>query len=126
MIDWILVILFIGRYAISSLDDDQINTYVHEFVTNNSDWNWNLLSRIVLHLIMTRIQSIYSLEVNSGQDSVIQKDSQADTFTIKSDSWDEKKSYWMDIQKLQVPQRIRLFIWKVCHGRLLASSFILK
>ncbi|MCH79274.1 putative non-LTR retroelement reverse transcriptase [Trifolium medium] len=104
------------------------NWKVKDLVDTNGFWNLEILSTWLPHNIVSKLFSIVPPNNNSAADIRAWSGSADGDFNIASaytrlcqfsdEEWDVG---WLNIWKLQVPERVRSFIWLVRHDRLITN-----
>jgi ribonuclease HI len=100
-----------------------------DLVDNAGNWNWELFSSWMSDVLQQKIAAILPPMNEYGKDERIGVGGSKNSFSVASMYNNicgfhhmDDIPMWSLIWKLQVPERVRTFIWMVSHDRLLTSS----
>ncbi|CAL5198816.1 unnamed protein product [Lathyrus oleraceus] len=128
-----------GMKLISKLQNQNLKVdsqaTVDTMVTQNGDWNWNILSALIDNVTLEKIKVIPPHTLNSREaDMRIWSGTANGEFTIASmhqflappgsSRAFNNRIVWKSIRQLQVPERIRCFIWKLFHNGLTTNKYL--
>ncbi|MCH79377.1 putative non-LTR retroelement reverse transcriptase [Trifolium medium] len=112
-----------------SIPNDLIGMKVCDLVDVDGNWNWRLLQQWLPTSIMQKIAAIVPPNEANGKDEQLGVGSKNDRYSVAAMynimcNFDDEHVdvLWSKIWKLNVPERIRQFIWIVKHDRLLTNS----
>jgi ribonuclease HI len=104
------------------------NMKVADLVDANGDWRQELLAEWLPSRILNKIQSIPPPDDGAGADVRYCLEDAHGNFSISAMyhvlcnfEEDEAAMVWNKIWKLQVPERVRVFVWMMHHDRLLTN-----
>jgi hypothetical protein len=103
------------------------NASVADLVANDGGWNWNNISWLPEN-ILNMIAAIPAPVADIGKDTIFWPSENHGQFTVSSaydllmkyEPCDDEKM-WRMILKLQVPERVKCYIWLLKHGRVLTN-----
>lgn len=105
----------------SGISNDEASKYVHEYWVHNQGWNWRKLTPLLPDNVLQILAAFYLSNDASSADGLVWKYSPSGMFTIKStynalcgDSVSREERIWKLIWRVEVPNRIRAFLWLVC------------
>jgi len=114
-------------HTVQTVPEDHINKRVCDYWSPNTGWDWSTLEHFLPLDILYRIAS-FDLSSEAVGDNVAWTANQSGKFTVKSairiiqaeetlvdPSW---KTCW----SIQVPQRIKYFLWLTIHQRILSNA----
>uniref|UniRef100_A0A199UBV5 Uncharacterized protein n=1 Tax=Manihot esculenta TaxID=3983 RepID=A0A199UBV5_MANES len=84
---------------------------VADVVTNNHDWNWEVLDKFLTPNALLHISNICPPNPFVGEDNIAWKGAKEGAIAI-----------WEHIWALKCPQRVRNFIWLACRGKILTNE----
>ncbi|KAK9018572.1 hypothetical protein V6N11_001543 [Hibiscus sabdariffa] len=92
-------------------------------------WDWNRMSSVLPELVLRKIATIRPPNNMLGSDVQGWRWEQNWCFTTKS-TYEALSNYevpsfdfkWLNIWHLQVPQRVKVFVWLAVHDRLLTNA----
>jgi ribonuclease HI len=100
---------------------------VADLVANDGSWNWNLINWLPANLL-NLLAAIPPPRDANGKDISFWANDNHGQFTVSSAyelimDYDPcaDENVWKTIWKLQVPERVRCFIWLLKHGRILTN-----
>ncbi|GAU31911.1 hypothetical protein TSUD_270960 [Trifolium subterraneum] len=102
---------------------------VCDLVDSDGKWNWTLLDDWLPIHLKNKVAAILPPDMNNGSDERIGVGGKKCNFSI-SNMYHNLCSFnkrnvnpmWCKVWKLQVPERVRTFMWLVMHKRLLTNS----
>jgi hypothetical protein len=103
------------------------NASVADLVANDGGWNWNNISWLPEN-VLNMIAAIPAPVADIGKDTIFWPSENHGQFTVSSaydllmkyEPCDDEKM-WRMIWKLQVPERVKCYIWLLKHGRVLTN-----
>ena len=124
---WLLGIAKLEDFALVDLTDEDLDMSVSQFVTETGDWNTNWLDQLLPSDFVDLFSAVKVPEPSLGCDSVAWLPEASGVFTIKSafeniisQRYDNGKLF-KEIWKVQVPQRVRSFLWLLARESLLMN-----
>jgi ribonuclease HI len=116
---------------VSNIPEAARDWKVHEIATAYGNWNLDMINNTVPAAIIKKMQAIVPPRVNQGEDIQLWPGTSMGNFTIASayhlinnDLVDNVDKKWSQIWKLDVIERVRVFIWQLAHDRILTNSRI--
>ncbi|GMI99700.1 hypothetical protein HRI_003639300 [Hibiscus trionum] len=104
---------------------------IHDFnslLNENGQWNFDRLSTMLKGTAIPHVLGILPPQNDAERDEIAWSRNPSGEFTLASAyrtlmeaTWNDVDALWLDIWALQVPQRIRTFLWLVVHFRLLTN-----
>jgi hypothetical protein len=102
---------------------------VVDLVNEEGEWNHDLLDYWLLETIIRKIEAIPPPQMEAGEDCMLVELNDAGRMSVKS-TYNHLDHYgaateekvWKRICRLKVPERVRYFIWLLCHNRLLTNA----
>ncbi|KAF7831789.1 putative ribonuclease H protein At1g65750 family [Senna tora] len=115
--------------ALGPLNAEDLNASVSEFISATGGWDWSRFEFLLPGDVCARIAAVAPPHADGGEDIPIWKHSRDGNFTVKSCynsmvrmGVADRSNIWNSIWKLQVPQRIRSFMWLCSHDKLLTNA----
>ncbi|GAU43930.1 hypothetical protein TSUD_28720 [Trifolium subterraneum] len=107
---------------------DWVNAKVGDLVTDNGDWNWQVLRNLMPSEILHKFAASLPPNDAYGKDEFIVAGADASNFSVAAmysilcnhDS-SLMDAAWIKIWKLGVPERVRTLVWLLTHDRLLTN-----
>ncbi|KAF7842625.1 hypothetical protein G2W53_004923 [Senna tora] len=101
---------------------------VCEFVTASGGWNWGMIAPYVSNEVRKRIEAL--IPPHHSRRDCVKWDHEADgVFSVRSaykaicgNNMMNNKSMWKKVWRSPVPERIRMFMWLLGHGKILTNS----
>ncbi|KAE8705294.1 hypothetical protein F3Y22_tig00110429pilonHSYRG00580 [Hibiscus syriacus] len=105
-----------------------IQANVRDFVTNEGNWNTNLMHKVLEEETVQRILRVSIPSDKMGQDQPTWRWEQSGICTVKlafvhlqHDNWDAEDNIWRLVWDYDGPKRIRQFIWLIPHKKLMTN-----
>ncbi|XP_025702516.1 uncharacterized protein [Arachis hypogaea] len=118
----------LARAAINPIPMEREEDLVANYIDNQGDWKLDNLYTLISPSIIDKIRAIPPPKSNL-KDSLCWTKSSSGQFTIASAykmlaEWDvnDNVDRWMRIWKWKGPERIKVFIWQLLHGKILTAS----
>ncbi|CAN1760287.1 hypothetical protein LINPERHAP1_LOCUS7475 [Linum perenne] len=107
----------LADWALGSIDNTEMNRTVAEMVTDDGDWNWNLLTSLLPPGQLEHIAGIGTPDGNSGEDDMIWGPDPRGKFSISfayeitaSTQNSSDETLWKRVWKWQGPNRVKHFL----------------
>jgi ribonuclease HI len=117
------------RDYVSNIPDAARGWKVHDIATVHGSWNFDMFNNTVPNTIIKKMQAIVPPHVNQGEDIQLWPGTSMGNFTVASayqlianDLVDNVDKKWSQIWKLDVIERVRVFIWQLTHDRILTNA----
>ncbi|PNX97917.1 ribonuclease H [Trifolium pratense] len=124
---WIEENLILEQHT--SIPQDLQGARVCDLVGNDGYWNWNMLQDWMPANLRYKLAAILPPNAENGKDELAGMGGNCVSFSVSSMyqklrdfNMDEEDPIWRNIWKLQVPERVRSFVWRVKWERLLTNS----
>jgi ribonuclease HI len=93
------------------------------------NWNWNLFHDWMPTSLIQKIAAVPPPAVDSGDDKLLGTGTDGEKFVV-TDMYNilcgftnnNIETMWVNVWNLSVPERIKFFMWKVCHERILTND----
>ncbi|MCH86180.1 RNA-directed DNA polymerase (Reverse transcriptase) [Trifolium medium] len=102
-----------------------------DMVNEREDWKFDMLSNILPPAIILRMHAILPPNTRDGADKLIWPGENSGRFTvhaayklIANNQVAESSTVWNQIWRINVMERIRVFVWQLKHGRLLTRQWL--
>jgi hypothetical protein len=113
----------------NDVSDDIKDWKVQDVVTATGEWNFAMLQQVLPHDILKKLHAIVIPHTDSGNDVPMWPGDRMGYFTVKAayqlltgDYYATTDIIWKKLWKLEVMERVRVFIWQMMHGRLLTKT----
>ena len=125
--------LIISNHTTIQIPDDLKNKCVVDFVDDEGNWNWSIFGHFLPNQIFPQITVIKPPSDEGCEDQPFWAHSKSGNFTSKSAYLflnylicNNNTHLWKLIWHWQGPQRIRIFLWLVMHGRIKTKEDLFK
>jgi ribonuclease HI len=104
-------------------------TKLFELVDAEGRWNWSLFQGWLPDEFLKKIAAVIPPSADQDEDVRIMPGSSSNSFSVsnlylhlRGYHGEVEHTIWKRIWRLQVPERVKTFIWMMLHGRLLTNS----
>ena len=119
-------LLDVATHKVSASDSFKL---VKDYLKCNEGWMWEELHNVLPQQTLRKITPILLRNYPSSDDSLVCSPSPKGYFTVSSAYAlaaghvnQMPMDIWAKIWKLKVLQRVRMFMWTLCHGKILTNS----
>lgn len=109
------------------LSDTGSNFHVSQVINQDGGWSWDLLASLLPTELLEHIRSIPLPLSNEVKDEIFWSPTPDGKFTVKfafqiqQPPPEPDEARWRWVWKIPCLERIRMFVWQVCHDRLLTN-----
>ncbi|KAL4335893.1 hypothetical protein GQ457_07G010770 [Hibiscus cannabinus] len=105
------------------------NIPVASMVAGNGEWKWNELDQLLPPYVLLHLAAIKCPLPSFGNDNVAWVMTNSGKFTVKSAygvcagvEFGPEEDVWKLIHNFKGTQRMKMFLWMVCHGRIMKNK----
>lgn len=125
---WIPGLHSLEGFALIDLDEEALNKTVNFYVHESGDWDWNMLRDLLREDIMELLVTIKAPDPHLSEDIIDWLPNPAGEFTVKTaytgvyGDHNRNISMFKKVWYLDIPHRLRAFLWLLAHEAILMNQ----